>query len=197
MWEYEEIVVPYDHIYGYYSHFDGLRNFYNFNGGKERGDTWSVNALVWFVTKKLVKLTKYAREELKRSNHKIFESSLASAIVIPTTSSSIIIEAGRRNATATGAMYMRRFIELSFSLRDQRNNSMSSAWWETTNFQIHRQEKVSAPYASEDSKTPWSTVLSALAAVAPMHIKNPNRWKLGSPFIHVRKNITKINKCSL
>lgn len=75
-----------------------------------------------FVTKKLVKLTRYAKQELKRSNHKILESSLASEIVIPTTSSSIMIEAGRRNATATGAMYIRRFIELSFSLTNKRNH---------------------------------------------------------------------------
>ena len=91
--------------------------------GKGRGMiTWSVNALVCFVTKKLVKLTKYANAELNISNHKILESSLASEIVIPMTSSSIMIEAGRRNATATGAMYIRRFIELSFSLRNQRNH---------------------------------------------------------------------------
>lgn len=78
------------------------------------------------MTKKLVKLTKYASAELKISNHKIVESSLASEIVIPTTSSSIIIEAGRRNATATGAMYIRRFIEFSFSLRNQRNYFITS-----------------------------------------------------------------------
>lgn len=42
-------------------------------------------------------------------------------------------------------------------------------------------------YASEDSKIPWSTDLSARAAVAPTHIINPKRWKLGSPFSHVRK----------
>jgi len=67
-------------------------------------------------------LTKYANAELNKSNHKIVESSLASATVIPITSGSIMIEAGRRNATATGAMYMRRFIELSLSLRNQTNH---------------------------------------------------------------------------
>ena len=50
-----------------------------------------------FVTKKLVRLTRYAKEELKMRYHKIFESSLASEIVIPTTSSSIMSDIGRRN----------------------------------------------------------------------------------------------------
>lgn len=29
---------------------------------------------------------------------------------------------------------------------------------------------------------PCKTDLSALAAVAPTHIINPNKWKLGSPY---------------
>lgn len=78
------------------------------------------------VTKKLVKLTKYASEELNIRYHKNSTSCLASAIVIPTTSFSIISAAGRRNIAATGAMYMRRFIELSFSLRHQRKHTIIS-----------------------------------------------------------------------
>lgn len=158
-----------------------------------------------FVTKKLVKLTKYANPELKISNHKIFESSLASAIVIPTTSSSIINATGSRNATDTGAMYIRRFIELSLSLRSHRvhfstNQALNAKiltmlWMVLIQSTVHDDisqmfklygRKVWAHYASEDSKTPWSTVLSARAAVALTHIINPNRWKLGSPFIQVR-----------
>ena len=34
-------------------------------------------------------------------------------------------------------------------------------------------------YPSEESKIPGSTDLRALAAVAPTHIINPNKWKLG------------------
>lgn len=78
------------------------------------------------VTKKLVKLTKYASEELNIRYHKNSTSCLASAIVIPTTSFSIISAAGRRNIAATGAMYMRRFIELSFSLRHQPKHTIIS-----------------------------------------------------------------------
>lgn len=46
-------------------------------------------------------------------------------------------------------------------------------------------------YPSEDSKIPWSTDLSALAAVAPIQIMNPNRWKLGSPWEDKLKRIRK------
>lgn len=73
------------------------------------------------VTKKLVKFTKYANAELKIRYHRILTSSLASASVMLTTFSSIRSAAGRRNATATGAMYIRRFIELSFSLEKCNN----------------------------------------------------------------------------
>lgn len=79
-------------------------------------NTCRVRALVCFVTKKLVKFTKYASDELKSRYHTILKSSLASAIVIPITLLSMNNEAGRRNATATGAMYIRRFIEWSLSL---------------------------------------------------------------------------------
>jgi hypothetical protein len=33
---------------------------------------------------------------------------------------------------------------------------------------------------------PWSTVFRALAAVAPIHMIKPNRWKLGSPYIFTK-----------
>ena len=78
--------------------------------------TWRVRALVCFVTKKLVKFTKYARAELNSRYQTIFISSLASASVIPTTFSSIKSVAGSKNTTAIGAMYKSRFIEFSFSL---------------------------------------------------------------------------------
>ena len=78
--------------------------------------TWRVKALVCLVTTKLVRFTKYAKAELNSKYQIILISSLASAIVMPTTLSSIMIVAGRRRTTAIGAMYRRRFIELSFSL---------------------------------------------------------------------------------
>ena len=68
------------------------------------------------VTKKFVKLTQYAKAELKSRYQIILISSLARATVMPTTFSSIISVAGSKNTTATGAMYSRRFIEFSFSL---------------------------------------------------------------------------------
>jgi hypothetical protein len=72
---------------------------------------------VCFVTKKLVKFTKYASEELNSKYQMILTSSLARARVIPTTFSSMISVAGSKNTTAIGAMYRRRFIEFSFSLK--------------------------------------------------------------------------------
>lgn len=87
---------------------------------KKGGNTCRVRALVCFVTKKLVRLTKYAKEELNSRYQTILISSLARARVIPTTSSSMMSVAGSRNTTAIGAMYMRRFIEFSFSLKNDR-----------------------------------------------------------------------------
>lgn len=40
---------------------------------------------------------------------------------------------------------------------------------------------------------PCSTDLSALAAVAATQIKNPNRWKLGSPYGHVKRTTSQIH----
>lgn len=71
---------------------------------------------MFFVTRKLVRLTKYASDELKRRYQMILISSLASASVIPTTLSSIISVAGSKKTTAIGAIYKRRFMEFSFSL---------------------------------------------------------------------------------
>ena len=42
-------------------------------------------------------------------------------------------------------------------------------------------------YPSEDNSIPCNTDLSALAAVAPIHMMKPNKWKLGSPCIVVNK----------
>ena len=106
--------------------------------------TCRVSALVCLVTKKLVKLTKYDKQELNKSNQTIVKSFFASSIVTPTTLSSIKIVAGSKKITAIGAMYNNRFIELSFS-------------------------------PSEDRRIPCNTVFNALAAVAPMHMMNPNR----------------------
>ena len=79
--------------------------------------TWRVKALVCLVTKKLVKFTKYASDELKSKYQTILISFLARATVILTTFSSINRAAGNKKTTAIGAMYSSRFIELSFSLQ--------------------------------------------------------------------------------
>lgn len=94
--------------------------------------TWRVKALVCFVTKKLVKFTKYAREELKSKYQIILISSLASVIVTPTTSFSIHSVTGSRNSTAIGAMYRRRFIELSFSLEKKQRQGMTTVLFSRT-----------------------------------------------------------------
>ena len=78
--------------------------------------TCRVKALVCFVTRKLVKFTKYAKAELNRRYQITLKSSFASANVMPTTLSSIMSVVGSRKITAIGAIYRRRFIELSFSL---------------------------------------------------------------------------------
>lgn len=88
-------------------------------------------------------------------------------------------------------MYRRRFIEFNFSLEkhiDKKiqyisNKVESGPWPDGKHMHYCRWKKDDEErnYPSEESKTPWSTVLSALAAVAPTHIINPKRWKLGSP----------------
>lgn len=78
--------------------------------------TCRVNALVCFVTKKLVKLTKHAKQELNSRYQIMLKSVLASSIVTAITSSSMKIVAGTKRITAIGAMYMSRFMELIFSL---------------------------------------------------------------------------------
>lgn len=80
------------------------------------GHTWRVKALVCLVTRKFVKLTRYAKAELKRRYQTMLTSFLAREIVIPTTLSSINNVAGSKITTATGAMYNKRFMEFSFSL---------------------------------------------------------------------------------
>ena len=95
--------------------------------GQKAFGTCRVNALVCFVTKKLVKLTKYAKQELNNSNQTIVKSFFASWIVMPTTLSSIKIVAGSKKITAIGAMYNNRFIELSFSLQDIRTEKHSAS----------------------------------------------------------------------
>ena len=112
--------------------------------------TCSANALVCFVTKKLVKLTGYYKQELNNSNQTIVKSFLTSSVVTPTTLSSIKRVAGSKRMRTIGAMYKSRFIELSFS-------------------------------PSDDRRITCNTVFNALAAVAPMHTMNPNRWDLVSP----------------
>ena len=82
--------------------------------------TWRVRALVCFVTKKLVRFTKYASAELNSKYQMILTSSLARASVIPTTFSSMISVNGSKITTAMGAMYRRRFIEFSFSLEEKK-----------------------------------------------------------------------------
>lgn len=94
--------------------------------------TWRVRALVFFVTKKLVKLTKYAREELNSRYQMILISSLASANVIPTTFASIKSVAGSRSITAIGAMYRRRFIEFNFSLDEENSKHFSFPLYDLT-----------------------------------------------------------------
>lgn len=89
--------------------------------------TCRVSALVCLVTKKLVKLTKYDKQELNSSNQTIVKSFFASSIVTPTTLSSIKIVAGSKKITAIGAMYNNRFIELSFSLQDIRTEKHSAS----------------------------------------------------------------------
>jgi len=83
---------------------------------KKMGHTWRVKALVCLVTKKLVKFTKYASEELNSRYQTILESLLARSTVISNTLSSINSVAGSKKTIAIGAMYSRRFIEFSFSL---------------------------------------------------------------------------------
>lgn len=154
-----------------------------------------------FVTKKLVRFTKYAKAELKSRYQMILMSSLARARVRPTTFSSINSVAGSRSRTAIGAMYRRRFIGFSFSL--EQNNKIFSVhfhtWiyfkWTKKTYEIvpsiHTEwvHRINDYYPSEESKIPWSTVLRALAAVAPIHMINPNRWKLGSPYSQDKEKI--------
>lgn len=79
--------------------------------------------LVCLVTKKLVRLTKYTKEELKSRYHTIFTSCLASATVMTSTFGSIHNVIGNKSTTAIGAMYKRRFIKFSFSLEKSEKNS--------------------------------------------------------------------------
>ena len=44
------------------------------------------------------------------------------------------------------------------------------------------EQKEAETHPSLESKMPWRTDLNALAAVALMHIINPYKWKLGSPY---------------
>lgn len=62
------------------------------------------------VTKKLVKLTKYASDELKSKYQTILISSLARATVISTTFSSINSVAGSKKTTAIGAKYIKELL---------------------------------------------------------------------------------------
>lgn len=90
---------------------------------KNVGHTCRVKALVCLVTKKLVKFTKYASEELKSRYQTILESCLARATVISKTLSSINSVAGSKKTTAIGAMYSSKFIEFSFSLKKKKKGS--------------------------------------------------------------------------
>lgn len=126
--------------------------------GQKAFGTCRVSALVCFVTKKLVKLTKYAKQELNNSNQTIVKSFFASWIVMPTTLSSIKIVAGSKKITAIGAMYNNRFIELSFSLQDIRtekhsaSTQMQSSKWIQGN--VYR---ILNTYKREDKVTPQKT----------------------------------------
>ena len=143
--------------------------------------TWRVRALVCFVTKKLVRFTKYASAELNSKYQMILTSSLARASVIPTTFSSMISVNGSKITTAMGAMYRRRFIEFSFSLEEKKKNIQTSQHTKSLVIIFSCKSAYKYTYPSEESKIPCSTDLSALAAVAEIHIINPNKWKLGSP----------------
>jgi hypothetical protein len=108
-------------------------------------------------------------------------SFLASCIVMTTTLSSMKIVAGTKRRTAIGAMYISRFMELIFSLRVDKSFNFNT----THRHRFGRGKPVvicdPRHYPSEDIRIPCKTVLSALAAVAPTHMMNPNRLKLGSP----------------
>lgn len=67
---------------------------------KQKIRIWRVKAVVCLVTKKFVKFTKYANAELNKRYHTIFVSFLASAVVMPTTFSSIYSVAGSKKTTA-------------------------------------------------------------------------------------------------
>lgn len=134
------------------------------------------------VTRKLVKLTKYAREELKKRYQISLTSFLARSIVIPTTFSSIIRVAGSKHVTAIGAMYSSKFMEFSLSLeKNQKSKKLGIVQRQIIIKLWCKKEKGENCYPSEESKISWSTDLNALAAVAVTHIINPKRWKLGSP----------------
>lgn len=117
-------------------------------------------------------------------------SFLANSIVTATTLSSMRIVAGTKRRTAIGAMYMSRFMELIFSLRVDKRTELASihgTGLEEANKAVIC-DRTSRPnitgggdYPSEDIRIPCKTVFSALAAVAPTHMMNPNRLKLGSP----------------
>jgi hypothetical protein len=94
---------------------------------KNVGHTCRVKALVCLVTKKLVKFTKYASEELKSRYQTILESCLARATVISKTLSSINSVAGSKKTTAIGAMYSSKFIEFSFSLKKKKKRIISNS----------------------------------------------------------------------
>jgi hypothetical protein len=87
---------------------------------------------VCFVTKKLVRFTKYASAELNSKYQMILLSSLARATVIPTTFSSMTSVTGSKITTAIGAMYRRRFIEFSFSLEEKKKEA-------DTNFSAYKE----------------------------------------------------------
>jgi hypothetical protein len=90
----------------------------------------------------LVKFTKYASEELNSKYQMILTSSLARARVIPTTFSSMISVAGSKNTTAIGAMYRRRFIEFSFSLKKKCKLLSIQRAWPSTSFAKKKNKEI-------------------------------------------------------
>lgn len=89
-------------------------------GAKRSERTCSVRALVCLVTMKFMRLTRYAMVMFPARNTKMSGDSAPFCSVTARTLPSMRREAGRSATLAMGAMYMRRFMELSFSESEER-----------------------------------------------------------------------------
>lgn len=83
---------------------------------------------------------------------------------------------------------------LPFKKKPQIQKNPFKTYSTRTRTRPQRRKKHIIFYPSEESKIPWSTDLSALEAVAAMHIRNPKRWKLGSLWRHPKKKKRRIIK---